>query len=98
MTDSLLQVKNHENSILINLHSLEAIRLIHNNGALEGINHRIVNSPFIIVYMKFPCLQATFAISTKLLSLNEGLQEGKSCTGANKDSNEDKNRSHLVFL
>lgn len=85
-------------SVLINLHSLEAIRLIHNNSALEGINHSVVNSPFIIVYMKFPCSQATFTISAKLLSLNESLQEGKSCTGANKDSNEDKKRSHLVFF
>lgn len=98
MTDSLLNVKIHENPILVNLHSLEAICLIHNNSALEGVNHGIVNSPFIIVYMRFPCLQATFTISTKLLRLNEGLQEGKSCTGANKDSNEDKKRSHLDFF
>ena len=85
-------------SILVNLHSLETVSLVHNNAALEGVNHGVVNFPFIIVYMRSLCSQSTFAISTKLLRLYERLQEGNSCTGANKDSNEDKNRSHLDFF
>lgn len=90
--------QNERNPILINLHSLKTIRLIHNNGTLERIDNRIIDLSLIIVYMRFPCLQVTFAISTKLLRLYECLQERNSCTSANKDSKEDKNRSHLVFL